>query len=120
MECIIYVIIAILCCIILILSGLLLGIIIYNVCVDGKQVADNALFIGPHSDVGIQHAYETIEPVSPHWLPLSEDETGFIEDPYIPTADLKHMYYDLEEDNNYSLDKMVCNCEGACNCPTST
>ena len=61
-----------------------MGIIIYNVCVDGKQAADNALSIGPHSDVGIEHDYETIEPVFPHQLPLSEDETGFIEDPYIP------------------------------------
>ena len=87
---------------------------------DRKQVADNALSIGPHSDVGIQHEYESIEPVFPHWLPLSEDETGFIEDPYIPTGDLKHIYYDLEEDNNYSLDKMACNCEGACNCPMFT
>ena len=96
-----------------------MGIIIYNVCVDRKQAADNALSIGPHSDVRIQHEYESIEPVFPYQLPLSEDETGFIEDPYIPTHDLKHIYYDLEEDNNYTLDKMVSNCEGACNCPTN-
>ena len=50
----------------------------------------------------------------------SEEETGFIEDPYIPTCDLETIYDDFMEDSNYTLDKMSCSCHGACNCPTYT
>ena len=89
-----------------------MGIIIYKVCVDGKQAAWTILLsIGPHSDVRIQHDYETIEPLFTHQLPLTEDETGVIKDLYTPTGDPEHIYYELEEDNNYTFDKMACNCD---------
>ena len=85
---------------------------------EGKQVADNSLSIGQHSDVRIQHDYETIDPLFTHQLSLTEDETHVIKDPYTPIGDQEHIYYELEEDSHYTFDKMACNCHGACNCQT--
>ena len=94
--------------------GILLGIIIYKVCLDRKPLADNSLSIGQHSDVCIQHDYETIEPLFTQWLPLTEDETGVIKDLNSPTGDPEHIYYELDEDKNYTFNKMACNCDSAC------
>ena len=66
MECVFYVIIGMLCCVLLIFLGMLLGIILYKVGLDRKQLADNLLSIGQHSDVHIQHDYETINPLLTH------------------------------------------------------
>ena len=118
MECTFYEIIGMLCCVLLIFAGILLGIIIYKVCLDRKQLADNLLYIGQHSDVHIQHDYETIETLLTHQVPLTEDKTGVIKDLNSPTGDLEHIYYELDEDKKYTFDKMACNCHGACNCHT--
>ena len=104
-------------CIILILLGMLLGIVIYMLCLCKEQVADYISAIGPSSHAVSEHDYKTIEPLSLHQISLKE-ETGFIEDPYLPTCELERLYYELEEDDNYGPDQMSCNCQGACNCPT--
>ena len=82
MECLLVIIITILCCIILILMGMLLGMVIYKVCVLGKKAMDFASVRGPSSHVISEHDYETIEPLSPHMMSHSEEETGFIEPLY--------------------------------------
>ena len=118
MECAFYVIIGMLCCVILIFWGILFGIFIYKVCLQRKPLADNSLSIGQHSDVHIQHNYETIKPLFTHQLPFTEDKTGVIKDLKSPTGDLEHIYYQLDEDKNYTFDKMACNSDGTCNCHT--
>ena len=65
MECLLVVITTILCCIILILMGILLGIVIYKLCVLGNKAMDYASARGPPSHVISEHDYETIEPLSP-------------------------------------------------------
>ena len=100
--------------------GMLLGTVIYKVCVLGKKVTDFASVRGPSSHVISEHDYETIKPLSPHMMSYSEQETGFREDPYIPTWVLEKIYDDFVEDSNYTLDKMNCSCQCACNCPTYT
>ena len=102
---------------ILILLGMLLGIMIYMLCMCKKQAVDHVSAIGSTSHAVSEHSYETIDPLSPHQISL-EEETGFIEDPYIPTCEPETLYYELEEDDNYGLGQMSCNCQGACNCPT--
>ena len=62
MECAFYLIIGMLCCVLLIILGILLGIIIYKVCLNNKPSADNSLSMGQYSDVCIEHDYESIKP----------------------------------------------------------
>ena len=104
--------------VLLIFLGILIGIIIYKVCLNKKQLADNSLSFGQHSNARIQHDYEMIEPLLTHWLTCTEDETGVIKDLNITTYEVDHIYYELDEENNYTLNKMACNCQGACNCHT--
>ena len=102
-------------CIILVLLGMLLGIMIYMLCMRKKQAVDHVSTIGLTSRAVSKHSYETIKPLCPHQVSLGE-ETGFIEDPYIPNCEPETLYYKLEEDDNYGLGQMSCNCQGACNC----
>ena len=107
-----------LCCVLLIFLGILIGIIIYKVCLDKKQLADNLLSFGQNSNAHIQYDYEMIKPLFTHWLPCTEDKTGIRKDVNIPTYEEDHTYYELDKENNYTLNKMACNCQGAYNCHT--
>ena len=98
---------------------MLLGIVIYKVCVLGKKMTDFVSVRVPSSHVISEHDYETIKPLT-NMMSHSEEETGFIGDPYIPTCDLEKIYDDFIEDSNYTMDKMNCSCLGACSCPTYT
>ena len=93
---------------------MLLGIMIYMLCMWKKQMANHVSAIELTSHVVSKHSYETMEPLSPHQVSLKE-ETGFIEDPYIPTCEPETLYYELEDDN-YGLGQMSCHCQSACNC----
>ena len=55
-----------LCCVLLIFLGILIGIIIYKVCLDKKQLADNSLSFGQHSNACNQHDYEMVKPTLTH------------------------------------------------------
>ena len=96
---------------------MLLGIMIYMLCMQKKQTVNHVSAIGLTSRVVSKHSYESIEPLSPHQVSL-EEETGFIENVYIPTCEPETLYYELEEDDNYSLGQTRCHCQGIYNCST--
>ena len=76
-------------------------------CLDKKQLVDNSLSFGQHSNACIQHDYEMVKPLLTHRLPHTEDETGVIKDLNIPTYEEDHIYYELDEENNYTLNKWL-------------
>ena len=105
-------------CIILILLGMLLDIVIYMLCMCKKQTVDHVSAIGSTSHAISEHSYKTIDPSVPTSNISQRGNRVHGGSLYPHTGNQKLLYYELEEDDNYSLGQTSCNCQGACNCST--
>ena len=117
-ECSTIIIIVILGCIILILSGSLLWVLICKPCIYQKKSVKYTSSGVQTASIISEHNYHTIQPLSPYLKLHMEEEIGFIEDPYIPCDELETIYYNLEVDDSCTTIRKSYNCHGACSCPT--